>query len=562
MAMRKILAVSFAWVSLASSKKVSYPNNSADVILDRALNAMGGEDVIARLDGVTYHSPNIYRSRSLMQSYNMDRADTAMAISGAQNVSFSFDSNELTQRIDRILKPSEYWSWGSPRLDEFNHSLVVLGGKNGFACYVRGNNQIWLPADVTSGYTDPALAEYLVLHGNMLSPKLLLQVKGHGGTKATEVEVNGVKMPAVYDPVFDITVIFDTHTHLPHIVRTIEDHMIYGRSTSDLYLSDYKAVKGIKFPHLVQTVYNSTAEKLDATLEDYIIGEITVNPKFSRNFFQGLPDGKSFFPKAAPKKVEGITHARIGEFSLNGLWAGITKSTVDTIKGEKPVPGLPHVHWILLDPDQLGVKQFIIEFEDHLIVGDAPPQHTKEVIKWIKKNINKPITHLWPTHHHRDHTGGAAEYVKLGAKLIVADVSAKYWSSIPGAEVITFNDTHPYVHGDSKTQAWFVWEEQATHSADWTYAFVTEKCPSKRSPVAVLEADIWHPGMPDGQNDRELMREWLNQVNKDGLPKSAYVLPTHGQVRPITELIEHTGYVYAPKQISDWRDGGAMCQKA
>jgi hypothetical protein len=36
----------------------------------------------------------------------MDRADTAMAISGAQNVSFSFDSNELTQRIDRILKPS------------------------------------------------------------------------------------------------------------------------------------------------------------------------------------------------------------------------------------------------------------------------------------------------------------------------------------------------------------------------------------------------------------------------------------------------------------------------
>jgi hypothetical protein len=37
----------------------------------------------------------------------------------------------------------------------------------------------------------------------------------------------------------------------------------------------------------------------------------------------------------------------------------------------------------------------------------------------------------------------------------------------------------------------------------------------------VLEADIWHPGMLDGQNDRELMREWLNQVDKDGLPESA-----------------------------------------
>jgi len=57
MAIRKILALSFTLVSLASSKTANYPNNSADVILDRALNAMGGEDVIARLDGVTYHSP-------------------------------------------------------------------------------------------------------------------------------------------------------------------------------------------------------------------------------------------------------------------------------------------------------------------------------------------------------------------------------------------------------------------------------------------------------------------------------------------------------------------------
>ena len=90
----------------------------------------------------------------------------------------------------------DYWTWGSPKLDAFDFSLVVRGGSEGFACYVRGNNQIWLPSGVTSGYTDgksvpqlmvfrhigslmfvaAALAEFLVLHGEMLSPKLLLKV--------------------------------------------------------------------------------------------------------------------------------------------------------------------------------------------------------------------------------------------------------------------------------------------------------------------------------------------------------------------------------------------------
>lgn len=41
-----------------------------------------------------------------MQSYNLNKADTAIAISGSQNVSFSYDSDQLTQRIDRIYKPS------------------------------------------------------------------------------------------------------------------------------------------------------------------------------------------------------------------------------------------------------------------------------------------------------------------------------------------------------------------------------------------------------------------------------------------------------------------------
>ncbi|KAJ4250975.1 hypothetical protein NW762_011625 [Fusarium torreyae] len=521
----KILALSFALVALVSSKTVPSHSPTALTLIDRALAALGGEEVIAGINGITYHSPNVYRSRSLMQSYTMNKADTAVAISGSQNVSFSYDSDKLTQRIDRIFKPGEYWYWGSPRLDDFDYSLVVRGGKDGFACYVRGNNQIWLPANVTSGYIDAALAELLVLQGNVLSPKLLLEMRTHQGTKATEVLINGIKTPAVYDPVLEITVIFDDSSHLPHIIRTEEKHMIYGPSTNDLYLSQYKAVEGIKFPHTFQTVYNSTTQKLDATLEEFVVEGITVNPRFPKNYFEGLPEGEGFFPKAAPKKTEGLSHAHILEFSSNMLWSGpgsgISNDSVDNIKHKNIVPGLPNAHWLIVNDEFLGVKQFVIEFEDHVIVGDAPPQWTKQVIEWIGKNIGKPIKYLWPTHHHRDHSGGAAEYVKLGAKLIVPVIAASYWSSIPGAELITFNETHPYVHSDSKHQAWFIWEEQATHSIDWAYAFITDKCPTNKSGIAVIEADAWHPGMPDENNDRWEMREWLSQLDKDGLPESA-----------------------------------------
>ena len=97
-----------------------------------------------------------------MQSYNLNHADTSVAITGQQNVSFSFSPDgHLMQRIDRKFVPSEYWIWGSPHLDAFNFSLVVQGGQNGFACFVQGNNQIWYPPEYTTGYTDCEIQRFI-----------------------------------------------------------------------------------------------------------------------------------------------------------------------------------------------------------------------------------------------------------------------------------------------------------------------------------------------------------------------------------------------------------------
>ena len=123
----KIICSLFAITSAVLSKAVPTTDTlteSALTLIDRALKALGGEEAIGSLRGVTFYSPrfdlhdlhffalrnanisSIYRSRSLMQSCELDRADIAIAISGSQNISFSFESGDLTQRIDRKFTPS------------------------------------------------------------------------------------------------------------------------------------------------------------------------------------------------------------------------------------------------------------------------------------------------------------------------------------------------------------------------------------------------------------------------------------------------------------------------
>lgn len=199
----------------------------------------------------------------------------------------------------------------------------------------------------------------------------------------------------VYDPSLNLTVVLHPSSDLPYIVRSIEDHSIYGAATNDLYLTNYKAVNGLMFPHSIQTVYNSSQQSLDATLEDYIIEQVDMDPEFPSNFFDGLAVNESMTPRAAPMKVPGVSHARITEFQSNMLWGGITHSDVDDLQVQQPVPDLPTVHWLALDNDTLGVKQLIIEFDTEVIVGDAPPQWTSSVIQWVAQHLEKPITHLW-----------------------------------------------------------------------------------------------------------------------------------------------------------------------
>jgi hypothetical protein len=142
------------------------------------------------------------------------------------------------------------------------------------------------------------------------------------------------------------------------------------------------------------------------------------------------------------------------------LGTALKNANIENLKVETPVSDLPQVHWVIVDDDNdLGVKQMAIEFEHEVIILDAPPQWTKAVMKWVAKNLKKPVTYVavcWctlmnnlpnylltystfqPSHRHRDHAGGIDKYVEAGVKLIVPEVAVDFWSSIPGAKFVTF----------------------------------------------------------------------------------------------------------------------------
>lgn len=104
---------------------------------------------------------------------------------------------------------------------------------------------------------------------------------------AHTLTVRGVSYPAITDPYQNITVAFNPETHFPYIIRSYEDHAIYGNSSSDFVVYNYTSVAGVQFPRRIKLMYNE-----DNMLIDSLIDTIEVNPSFSADYFVGLPESE------------------------------------------------------------------------------------------------------------------------------------------------------------------------------------------------------------------------------------------------------------------------------
>lgn len=188
----------------------------------------------------------------------------------------------------------------------------------------------------------------------------------------------GTYTQAVHDETTGISILFDPDTHLPHIIRSYEDHPFFGPSTHDLLVYNYTEVDGAQFPQRFKTVYNNKHVIGDYAADQVLTTVDQVQDFFSRPGNGTVPEG------SVPTRDPEYSFAEIGETSANFLWSGAYAGTLEALEAvaTQPyhdVPGL----WIL----SMEMRQVVIELEDgSVIVLDAPPHQSKIVIEWFDKD--------------------------------------------------------------------------------------------------------------------------------------------------------------------------------
>ncbi|KAL7934339.1 metallo-beta-lactamase superfamily protein [Trichoderma chlorosporum] len=526
-------------------------NQNAASLVNKAIQALGGRNVLEGLTGITYES-SIYRTNTLAENYHLFQIDNYVDIRASNNISFTWDKdNTLYQRIDRAYQRSYYFFFAQPTAAPGSFSLTMKDGPTGYACYVNGNYNFFDDVTETSGYTDGIIAAYLLYEARKANPKLLLEVEKHQ-ISSQVVEYHDVQHQAVLDETMNILIIFDNASGLPYIIRSFENHDIYGPTTNDLLLFDYASVNGFMYPQRQLQFYNATSIVADGTYP-----AAQVNPTFAADFFDGLPLSQTTTTPAPPKSQPGYGHAELGEYWRNSLWGGPYTGTLANLTYTNVTNDLPNLH-LLKFTDYPIIEHLVLEFDDGTtIVFEAPPHQTDLVIEYVTKTRNRKITHLWPSHHHHDHNYEVKQYVALGAKIIVPEVAAPYWNQIPNAQLVTYNDKNPFIHSDGKMQVRFMWRPEAAHSEDWSYAMITSSCPSADSSMVLYEGDAWSNVIitfPD-----LVALQWLDQIRGDGVGQNAIVVPAHGQPTLLADIIKGLGYVYPPYDSRSFTTGGNIC---
>jgi len=87
--------------------------------------------------------------------------------------------------------------------------------------------------------------------------------------------LTNVTLPTLIDSASSIILVLNATSYAPYLVRTFEEHAIFGISTSDVLLSNYQLIeisnnRTILQPHHFQTIWNS-AETLEGVLTESII---------------------------------------------------------------------------------------------------------------------------------------------------------------------------------------------------------------------------------------------------------------------------------------------------
>jgi hypothetical protein len=207
--------------------------------------AVGGMDAINYAPRSDHALPS-NDNGSYLSAYSAARHSLKIimlkASSGSQNITFDFSEQFLRQKVDRFYHYADYWIWQFPNVKPAIHySMVLQAGSDGWACFTRGQNNFF-SADPSAalGYADPILTDYLIITSQTFAvPKMVVYFNSENASLIASTmtdPLTNVTLPTLTDPVSSITLVFNATSYAPYMVRTFEEHAIFGNSTSDVLL--------------------------------------------------------------------------------------------------------------------------------------------------------------------------------------------------------------------------------------------------------------------------------------------------------------------------------------
>jgi glyoxylase-like metal-dependent hydrolase (beta-lactamase superfamily II) len=394
-----------ATVALLSCATTGRSGGASDLV-DRAVKAQGGADAVSRIRTLSVKAQATYWEPE--QSVKPD-GEARLAADAAIAVLRDLDTK--TARIEYVKK----FVYPAPR--EYRYTEIVTptaGQVQGIDTTARTKESM----DSNPPRHTMSTLRVVATQRELLrtSPALLLDMQRNPSAVAAvpDQQAGGASFPAVKYQAGDVAflVLFDRASGLPARIRTLDTDNIWGDSTYDLVLDDWRDVSGVKIAHAQRYVLNGK-EIIRVRYEG-----VQVNPPIVGAALE-LPGD------VRPASVKPAAGALPYQWVIRRQHIG-TYLDSDTLGYDATaMPGGPKLVEIAPGVEQTqgtSHNSLVVEMADHLVVFDAPVGEGQS--RWTldaarARHPGKPVRYLVLSHHHMDHAGGAKLFVAEGATVIV-----------------------------------------------------------------------------------------------------------------------------------------------
>ena len=223
----------------------------------------------------------------------------------------------------------------------------------------------------------------------------------------------------VADEIFPITLHINKQTGRISKLATLEYDLILGDVALEATYHDWRDFDGLFFPMRVKLSVAATPS-LRA-----IRTQVEVNPEF---------DAAAFAPPEGVRYVHDATAAargaRVSQLIQAFSHAGAPKKPMSRPQIE--ATAIREGLYLLNSSPTDTIYTLAVEQDDGVVVVEPGFQDLKSeaVIDWIAQELQKPITHVIPTHHHVDHAGGIRPYAAAGAQPVVHQVAEDHYRAL------------------------------------------------------------------------------------------------------------------------------------